>query len=197
MPPSVKERKHREVTLISWVSSYTPLSARFVFLDRDGILNRDRPDYVKSRHEFILYADALEALRRLRRRGVHVVIISNQSALHRGLMDWNTFFELHHYMIREVRSAGGWIHGAFYCPHRPDENCSCRKPQPGMLLAAASLFSIRLAETAFIGDKLSDAAAAERAGCLPVLVRRSSEPVDVPGHVPVYNSLLDALKGWL
>lgn len=180
--------------MIGWISSVAPLSARFVFLDRDGILNRDRPDYVKNRDEFVLYADALEALRWLRRNAVHVVIISNQSALHRGLMDWKAFFELHQHMLREVRRAEGWIDAAFYCPHRPDENCWCRKPAPGMLLTAASLFSIPLSKTVFIGDKLSDVAAAQNAGCLPVLVRRTPEPVDVPCHVPVYNSLLDAVK---
>ncbi|ROR01788.1 D-glycero-alpha-D-manno-heptose-1,7-bisphosphate 7-phosphatase [Desulfosoma caldarium] len=180
--------------MIIWVSLAEPMSGRFVFLDRDGILNRDRPDYVKNRDEFIFYADALEALRWLRRRSIHVVIISNQSALHRGLMDWQAFFQLHGHMVREVQRAEGWIDAAFYCPHRPDEKCSCRKPAPGMIRAAASLFSIPLAETAFIGDKLSDVAAAENAGCLPVLVQRTSQSVDVPEHVRVYNSLLDAVR---
>ncbi len=179
--------------MISWISQPNPLPGPFLFLDRDGILNQDRPDYIKNREELIFYADALEALRWLRSRGVHVVIISNQSALHRGLVEWQEFFAMHQLMLEQVRSAKGWIDAAFYCPHRPDENCRCRKPAPGMLLAATSYFRIPLAATAFIGDKLSDVAAALNAGCLPVLVRRSSDPVNVPSHVPVYNSLLDAV----
>lgn len=164
-------------------------------MDRDGVINQDRSDYVKNRNEFIFYPDALEALRWVHARGVQVIVVSNQSALHRGLMPWDAFFDIHGYMIREIGAFGGRIDAAFYCPHRPDEGCLCRKPAPGMILAAASLYGLPLAQTPFVGDKLTDVAAAESAGCLPVLLRRTPDAVEAPPGVPVYNTFFDAVRG--
>jgi len=164
-------------------------------VDRDGVINRDRPDYVKHRHEFTFYPDALEALRWVHARGVGVIVVSNQSALHRGLMPWDAFFDLHDHMVREIGAFGGRIDAAFYCPHRPEEGCSCRKPAPGMILAAAAICGLSLAETPFVGDKLTDVAAAENAGCPPVLLRRTEDAVEAPRHVPVYNTFFDAVRG--
>jgi len=181
--------------VICWISHRPSFSHRFLLVDRDGVINYDRPDYVKSRAEFVFYPDALEALRWLRAHDVHVILISNQSALHRGLMDWSAFFDLHHHMIQEISASGGRIDAAFYCPHRPDEGCGCRKPAPGMIAAAASLYGMALSKTPFVGDKLTDVAAAENAGCLPVLLRRSPDASDpAPPSVPIYNSFLDAVR---
>lgn len=180
--------------MICWISHRRFPSGRFLLVDRDGVINRNRPDYVKNRSEFTFYPDALSALRWLHAHDVHVIVISNQSALHRGLMPWDAFFDLHHHMIREISASGGRIDAAFYCPHRPDEGCSCRKPAPGMILAAASLCGFPTAATPFVGDNLTDAAAAENAGCLPVLLRRTLDPVEAPSYVPVYNTLFDAVR---
>ncbi len=109
-------------------------------------------------------------------------------------MPWEAFFDIHEHMIREIRAFGGFIHAAFYCPHGPDEGCSCRKPAPGMILAAASFYGLPLAQTPFVGDKLTDVAAAENAGCLPVLLRRTPDAVEAPRHVPVYSTFFDAVR---
>lgn len=180
--------------MICWISHSHLSSHRFLLVDRDGVINRDRPDYVKNRSEFTFYPDALSALQWLQAHGVRVIVVSNQSALHRGLMEWEAFFDIHGHMVHEIRASGGRLDGAFYCPHRPDEECSCRKPAPGMIMAAASYFGFPLAKTPFVGDKLTDVGAAENAGCFPVLLRRTPDGVEAPRHVPVYNTLFDAVR---
>ena len=160
-------------------------SRAFLLLDRDGIINKDRPDYIKHPREFHFYADALQALRWLREHHVLVVLISNQSGLNRGIIAWEDFWHIHEGMIKGIQNAGGEILGAFYCPHRPEEGCSCRKPSPGMIKAAATIFPIPLSETYLIGDRDSDLLAASRAGCRGVLLDRFGEGIkDLQPHRP-------------
>ncbi|SHF90950.1 D-alpha,beta-D-heptose 1,7-bisphosphate phosphatase [Desulfacinum infernum DSM 9756] len=180
--------------MIVWINHVEPDVSRFVFLDRDGVLNRDSPHYIKSWDEFHFYPDALDALRILRERRVGVVVVSNQSALNRGLMGFDAFFELHRNMAAEIRRYGGDITAAFFCPHRPDEGCQCRKPAPGMLRAAARLYPLDPSQTFFVGDKVSDLDAARNAGCRPVLLRRDGISGPLPAHVPIYTTLLDAVE---
>ncbi|MBC7357645.1 MAG: HAD-IIIA family hydrolase [Desulfacinum sp.] len=180
--------------MIVWIDRVEPDVSRFVFLDRDGVLNRDSPHYIKSWDEFHFYPDALDALRALRRRRVGVVLVSNQSALHRGIMGFDAFFDLHQKMVDEIRRYGGDLTAAFFCPHRPDEGCPCRKPAPGMLRAAARFYPMDLSRTFFVGDKESDLDAARNAGCRPVLLCRDGTGGTPPAHVPVYTTLLDAVE---
>ncbi|MGV8074299.1 MAG: D-glycero-alpha-D-manno-heptose-1,7-bisphosphate 7-phosphatase [Syntrophobacteraceae bacterium] len=161
--------------MLSWISSPEPPTRSFIFLDRDGIINVDRPDYIKHWREFQFYPDALESLRWLSDHGINVILISNQSALNRGITEWEDFWNLHNCMVQAIRNAGGDILAAFYCPHRPDENCSCRKPAPGMILAASRLYRIDLERTYLVGDRITDVEAAKRAGCKAVLLNRSPE----------------------
>lgn len=156
--------------MLIWVGAADYQARHFLLLDRDGIINEDRPDYIKHPGEFRFYEDALQALRWLHQQGIGTVVISNQSGLNRGFISWDDFWGIHACLIKGVREAGGNILGAFYCPHRPDEGCSCRKPLPGMLQAASERFQIPLAETHFIGDKETDLLAARRAGCRGVLL---------------------------
>lgn len=158
--------------MLVWTHSLSPEDAPFLLLDRDGIINVDRPDYIKHRSEFTIYPDALEALRWLRARRINVILISNQSVLNRGLTTWGDFWDIHRHMVQCVEEAGGGLLAAFYCPHRPDEGCGCRKPRPGMILAARRLFGIRLESTVFIGDKETDVLTAQAAGCEGVLLTR-------------------------
>ncbi len=168
-------------TMLIWVNTPKHPSRPFLFLDRDGIINKDRPDYIKHRREFEFYPDALKALRWLREHRIFVVLISNQSAINRGIITWEDFWDIHHWMLRGIRESGGDILGACYCPHRPDEGCSCRKPSPGLIETAAALFRIPLRETCFIGDRSSDLLAAGRAGCRGVLLNRLAGGVqDLP-----------------
>ena len=185
--------------MLIWVSTPECHSRPFLLLDRDGIINVDRPDYIKHRREFRFYSDALRALRWLHEHQILVVLISNQSGLNRGLISWENFWDIHQRMLRGIQDAGGDILGTLYCPHRPEEGCSCRKPQPGLIQAASQLFRIPLEETYFIGDRSSDLLAANNAGCRGVLLDRFGEgsegmQSDVSGErIKSFYSLMDAV----
>lgn len=144
---------------------------RAVFLDRDGVINRNRADHVKSWAEFEFLPGALASLQRLARLPCLVIVVSNQSIIGRGLVSQSVVDEIHQRMMAEIDAAGGRIDAVFYCPHRPDEGCGCRKPQPGLLLHAARELAIDLTRSFLIGDAESDVRAAQAAGCLPLLVR--------------------------
>jgi len=148
-----------------------------IFLDRDGVINANRPDHVKSWAEFAFLPGALDALRRLARLDRPIVVITNQAAIGRGQVSRQAVEEIHSRMVAEIAAAGGRIDGVFYCPHRPDEGCACRKPRPGLLLQAAEQLHLDLAASFLVGDAESDILAAHAAGCRPVLVRsgRGSE----------------------
>ncbi|MCX6568256.1 MAG: D-glycero-beta-D-manno-heptose 1,7-bisphosphate 7-phosphatase [Candidatus Aminicenantes bacterium] len=168
------------------------MSKAAVFLDRDGVINKDRPDYVKSWEEFEFLPGALEAFRVLAAGPRQVVVVSNQSGIGRGLVSRETVDEIHARMTEAVRRSGGRIDAIYYCPHRPDEDCPCRKPRPGLILKAARELDIDLAASWLVGDDLRDLETAVAAGVRPILVRtghgrdlaetrlaRVSYPVDV------------------
>ena len=142
-----------------------------IFLDRDGVINRNRNDHVKSWSEFEFLPGILTALRRLTQLEWPVVVISNQAVVGRGLVSQRTIDEINAHMVSVVQSMGGRIDHVFYCPHRPEEKCTCRKPQPGLLLQAAEQMKLDLARSFFVGDAESDVMAAKAAGCRPVLVK--------------------------
>ena len=142
-----------------------------VFLDRDGVINYNRYDYVKLWNEFAFLPGALAALGRLAALGWPVVVVSNQAAIGRGLVGRETVEEINRQMLREVRAAGGRIDEVLYCPHGPDDGCDCRKPQPGLLRSAAGRLELDLSASFLVGDAESDVLAAREAGCRPVLVK--------------------------
>ncbi len=142
-----------------------------IFLDRDGVINRNRPDHVKSWAEFDFLPGVLTALRRLAQLEWPVVVISNQAVVGRGLVSRQAIDEINAHMVNIVKNVGGRIDRVFYCPHRPEENCNCRKPQPGLLLKAAEEMKLDLARSFFVGDAESDVMAAKAASCRPVLVK--------------------------
>lgn len=142
-----------------------------IFLDRDGTLNVERADYVKSIDELVLLPGALGALGRLSALTVPIIVITNQSAIGRGIVDRATIDAIHAHLRALVRADGGRIDAFYVCPHHPAAHCTCRKPQPGLLLAAADDFQLDLTHCIFVGDSLTDYAAARAAGCQPVLVR--------------------------
>ncbi len=177
------------------------LQRRDIFLDRDGVINANRDDHVKSWHEFRFLPGALEGLRLLTEHGYRIFIVTNQAAINRGLIARATLEEIHQRMVRTAAAYGARIAGIRCCPHRPDEACACRKPQPGMLLDLAAAYSIDLGQTYLVGDAHSDIAAGQAAGCRTVLVlsgRTPRESLDVgrahPDHVAA--DLLDAAR-WL
>ncbi len=144
---------------------------RAIFLDRDGVINVNRPDHVKSWDEFVFLPRSLQALRRLAPSGFVIVVTTNQAAIARGLTDDSTVRDIHVRMIAEVKRAGGRLDAVYYCPHLPEEKCECRKPQPGLFLRAAREFDIDLARSLVVGDAFTDVAAARAIGAQPILVR--------------------------
>ncbi|HID62631.1 MAG TPA: D-glycero-beta-D-manno-heptose 1,7-bisphosphate 7-phosphatase [Anaerolineae bacterium] len=141
-----------------------------VFLDRDGVINENRLDYVKSWAEFTFLPGVFEALRHLAQTDLAVVVITNQSAINRGLVSRATVEEIHARMVAEIARQGGRVDAVFCCPHRPDEDCPCRKPRPGLLLQAAAELGLNLARSYLVGDALSDVEVALALGCTPFLV---------------------------
>lgn len=141
-----------------------------VLLDRDGVINVERADYVKSWHELRLLPRVLPALRRLAQWPVPICVLTNQSAIGRGVIDRETVDGIHQRLAALVAAHGGRIDAFFVCPHHPDARCSCRKPQPGLLRQAAQRFNLDLARCVFIGDAVTDHGAAVAAGCPSILV---------------------------
>lgn len=148
----------------------TQARRRAVFLDRDGVINENRADHVKARHEFVFLPDVLSALRALAALPLAVVVISNQSAIGRGLVTRRAVEDINRGMVAAVAEQGGRIDGVYLCPHRPDEGCACRKPKPGLLAQAAQELGLALATSYLVGDATTDVQAALAAGCRPVLV---------------------------
>ena len=144
---------------------------KLVILDRDGTINEDRDDYVKSPAEWVPIPGALEAIARLNHAGWHTVIASNQSGLARGLFDMATLNAIHARMNRELAAFGGRIDAIFFCPHLPGDGCRCRKPRPGLIELIGERYGVELTETYMVGDSLRDLQAGVAAGCAPHLVR--------------------------
>jgi D-glycero-D-manno-heptose 1,7-bisphosphate phosphatase len=142
-----------------------------VFLDRDGVIIRNRADYVKSWDEVEVLPGALDALARLTAAGHRAIVVTNQSAIARGLVSAATVDGIHQRLDRVITDAGGAISAYYICPHAPDDGCACRKPQPGLLLRARDDLGIDLAAAYLIGDQLIDMQAAHAAGCTGVLVQ--------------------------
>jgi D-glycero-D-manno-heptose 1,7-bisphosphate phosphatase len=141
-----------------------------VFLDRDGVINRTRPDYVRRWDQFEFLPGALEALRDLAREHLPVLVVSNQSAVGRGLMSPWDLEEIDARMLEMVTAAGGRIDGAYYCPHAPQEGCVCRKPAPGLLLRAMRRFGVDPGRSCLVGDGVADMLAAQEVGIPSILV---------------------------
>lgn len=144
---------------------------KIVILDRDGVINADSDDYIKSPEEWHALPNSLDAIARLGRAGWRVVVATNQSGLRRKLFDIGTLARIHDKMHRQLAEIGGQVDAIFICPCIDRERCTCRKPKPGMLNEIAERLSISLEEVPFIGDKASDLNAARAAGAQPWLVR--------------------------
>ncbi len=143
---------------------------KLVILDRDGTINEDRDDYVKSVDEWIALPGALEAIAQLNHAGWHTVIATNQSGLARGLFDMSALNGMHAHMNRELARVGGRIDAVFFCPHGPQDGCRCRKPLPGLLETVAERYGVQLGDTHMVGDTLRDLQAGAAAGCRTHLV---------------------------
>ena len=155
---------------------------KLIILDRDGTINHDRDDYVKSADEWIPLPGALQAVARLNHAGWHVVVATNQSALGRGLFDVAHLNAMHSKMHKLLAAHGGKIDAVFYCPHAPSEACRCRKPMPGLFEQIAERYGVDMVQVPTVGDTLRDLQAGSAAGCAPhlVLTGKGVKFIDAP-----------------
>ena len=141
-----------------------------VFLDRDGIINKHRNDYVKNLNEFEILNDVPYYLKKLRDLGFKLIIITNQSAINRGLTTLEQVKQMHEFLEEELKRDDCYIDGIYLCPHRPDENCDCRKPKTKLFLEAAKKHNIDLIGSWVIGDSETDIEAGTRIGCRTIKI---------------------------
>jgi len=167
-------------------------SLKLVILDRDGTINEDRDDYVKSPEEWVPLPGALEAISRLNHAGWHTVLATNQSGLGRGLFDMASLNEIQLKMNHALAAQGGRVDAVFFGPHTPDDGCDCRKPMPGLMLQIAERFGVSLDNTPMVGDTLRDLQAGMAAGC-PTHLVLTGKSAGLEGQA--LSDLLDAVPG--
>ncbi len=175
---------------------------KLIILDRDGVINFDSDQFIKSPDEWKPIPGSLEAIARLTREGWRVVVATNQSGLARGLFEMATLNAIHAKMHKAVAQAGGRIEAVFYCPHAADMNCDCRKPKPGLFDEIAARYGSDLRDVPAIGDSLRDLLAATSVGASPLLVRtgkgeRTLAAGGLPENTPVYADLGEAVDSLL
>ena len=146
------------------------MSRRLVILDRDGVINRDSDEFIKSPSEWLPIDGSLEAIGMLSAAGFDVAVATNQSGIGRKLLDRPTLAAIHEKMRQAASEKGGDISKIAFCPHHPDDNCDCRKPKPGLLLDLSRQFGVPLINVPVIGDSARDIAAARAVNARPILV---------------------------
>jgi len=172
-----------------------------IFLDRDGVIIENRPDYVRSWDDVNFFPQALTALASITNSSYKIIIVTNQSGVGRGLISLKTANEINQRLITEIEQHGGRIDRVFMCPHTPDEGCNCRKPQPGLILQAEKELSIDLKRSIMIGDALSDIQAGQLAGIARTMLVRTGRGVEqanlrIPSDLKpfqIFDTLSDAL----
>jgi D-glycero-D-manno-heptose 1,7-bisphosphate phosphatase len=172
-----------------------------IFLDRDGVIIENCPEYVRVWEDVQIFEQALAALRSLYSSTYKIVIVTNQSAIGRGIITFEQAHSINTRLIETIMHTGGRIDGVFMCPHTPDDQCQCRKPNPGMLLQAAKELSIDLSRSIMIGDALSDLLAGKRAEVPQLSLVRTGRgmlqsQLSVPdelGSFLIYDNLSNAI----
>ncbi|HRH27654.1 MAG TPA: D-glycero-beta-D-manno-heptose 1,7-bisphosphate 7-phosphatase [Aquabacterium sp.] len=144
---------------------------KLVILDRDGTINHERDDYIKSSEEWVPLPGSMEAIARLNHAGWHVVVATNQSGIGRGLFDMAALNAMHAKMHQILARHGARVDAVFFCPHPPEDQCNCRKPQPGLFNMIGERFGVSLDGVPMVGDLPRDVLAAQSVGCEPHLVR--------------------------
>ncbi|MEA1947962.1 MAG: D-glycero-beta-D-manno-heptose 1,7-bisphosphate 7-phosphatase [Thermodesulfobacteriota bacterium] len=177
---------------------------KVVFLDRDGVINLDSPDYIKSWSEFEFLPGSLEAIKLLTLNGFATIVITNQSVINRKMVTGKMLDYMHTMMKETVTSKGGQIKDIFFCPHVPEDRCNCRKPSPGLIFKAKQKYRIDIATSVMIGDSAKDIECARNAGCgHAVLVKtgNGSKAEKILKEKAIYPDLIarDLLEavGWI
>jgi D-glycero-D-manno-heptose 1,7-bisphosphate phosphatase len=175
---------------------------RLVILDRDGVINYDSEQFIKTPEEWRPIPGSLEAIASLNQAGFRVVVASNQSGVGRGLLDMATLNAIHAKMHAMLARVGGRIEAVFFCPHAADSRCACRKPKPGLLLEIGLRYHVDLAGVPVIGDSLRDLQAARAVGAAPILVRTGKgmltlQTGDLPEATRVFDDLAEVARALL
>jgi D-glycero-D-manno-heptose 1,7-bisphosphate phosphatase len=171
----------------------------FIILDRDGVINYESGEYIKSPEEWVPIPGSLEAIAHLNRAGFRVIVATNQSGVARGLYDLDMLDRIHEKLMHELAAVGGYVDEIFFCPHHPNDHCLCRKPKPGLLHRIQEKYAINLTETFFIGDSIVDVQAAEIAGCRPLLVLSGKGKAALERYpellaIPAFADLAEAVE---
>lgn len=176
---------------------------KLVILDRDGVINYDSAEFIKSPREWIAIPGSLAAIAKLNHANYKVAVATNQSGIARGYFTLQDLEAIHQKMREELEKAGGSLDAIFICPHGPDDDCNCRKPKPGLILQIANHFKIDMKEIISIGDSLRDILAAKAAGCTAVLIKTGNgkmtatcSPEDLK-DVLIFEDLADAVENIL
>jgi len=167
------------------------LLTKVVFLDRDGTINRDSADYVKSREDFEFLPGSLEAIKNLTLNGFVSIVITNQSAVPRNLISLSELESVHKLLTETVALNGGEIKDVFYCPHMPEDECDCRKPEPGLIYQAREKYGIDLTAAVMVGDSAKDIECARRAGCGRAVLVKSGKDDDVENELKTRQIRVD------
>ena len=174
---------------------------KLIILDRDGVINEDSDDYIKSPDEWIPIPGSLEAVARLNHAGYSVAIASNQSGIARGYFSLETLAAMNVKMNDMLAPLGGRIDAMFFCPHGPSDGCDCRKPKPGMLIDIGNRFQTSLEKVLFVGDNINDIKAAQAAGAKPIVVKtgKGEQTASLIAennsmNIPVYEDLADVVN---
>lgn len=172
------------------------MTQRFVILDRDGVINVDSDDYIKSPAEWLPIAGSLQAIADLNRQHFKVVVITNQSGVARDLFSLNTLAAMHQKMHNLLSEHGGKIEAVYFCPHAPSEACNCRKPGIGLYQQFATEYQVDLSDIYAVGDSYRDIEAAQRCHAKPLLVKTGKGLNTLAGHpeltIPVFENLYEA-----
>jgi D-glycero-D-manno-heptose 1,7-bisphosphate phosphatase len=176
---------------------------KLIALDRDGVINEDSPDYIKSPAEWLAIPGSLEGIARLNKAGLKIALISNQSGLARGYFDFSALAAINFKMLNELAKVGGHFDGIFYCPHHPNDNCLCRKPNPKMLFQAMEQLKACSNEVLMVGDTMRDIQLARNVGCDAFLVKtgqgmetRTKHGSDL-AEIKVFSSLKEVCENLL
>lgn len=171
---------------------------KLIILDRDGVINYDSEQFIKSPDEWKPIPGSLEAIARLSQADYHVVVATNQSGIGRGLFDMPTLNAIHDKMLKSVTHAGGRIDAIFFCPHTAEAGCNCRKPRSGMVEEIATRYNTDLKGVPAVGDSLRDLEAAARLGAQPILVltgkgKKTQAKGGLPEGTKIYADLAEAV----
>ena len=175
---------------------------KLIILDRDGVINFDSAEYIKSPAEWKPIPGSVEAIARLNHDGYHVVVATNQSGIGRGLFEVAALNAIHEKMHKALGQVGGRIDAVFYCPHAADSNCDCRKPKPGMLQQIGSRFGVDMRDVPVVGDGLRDLQSAASVGARPILVltgkgEKTHKAGEIPEGTTVFPDLAFAVSSLL